>query len=99
MLLLLLELVELLFGLGVAIVVLDSSSSALAAMQRVKLRPLSVSRRDTAPLERSSCTTATSVPLLPSRAVGNVHNHDCTAQIWSNMYANQNIMHFVVPTT
>lgn len=40
MLLLLLELVELLSGLGVAIVVLDSGSSAQAAMQRVKLRPL-----------------------------------------------------------
>lgn len=40
LLLLLLELLELLSGLGVAIVVLDSGSSAQAAMQRVKLRPL-----------------------------------------------------------
>ena len=36
---------------------------------------LSAFRRDTAPPERSSCTTATSVPLLPSRPVGSTGNH------------------------
>lgn len=56
---LLLEFVELLSGLGVAIVVLGSSSSARAAVQS-----------ETSP-ERSICTAATSVPVLRSCAVGN----------------------------
>lgn len=41
---------------------------------------LSASSRDTAPLERSSCTTATSVPLLPSGPVGNTVNHGFIVQ-------------------
>ena len=74
MLLLLLEVVELLSGgLGVAIVVLDSSSSSStaaqqrslerAAVQRALKFALSLSKRDTAPAERS-CTITASRPRL-----------------------------------
>lgn len=64
------ELAAVLLGLGVAIVVLNSSSSAQAAMQSEtspSLPPHGTLRH----LNASAAATATSVPLLPLRAVGN----------------------------
>lgn len=78
MLLLLLELVELLSGLGVAIVVLGFRQQRSGCNAEWNFA-LSASRRDTAPLERSSCTRDTSVPLLPSNPVGNIVNHGFAA--------------------
>ncbi len=69
-----------------------------AAAHRLQCRErnfaLPVSRRDTAPLERSSCTAATSVPLLPSRPVRSTVNHDFTAQclIFPITFANQHTL-------
>lgn len=100
---LLLELVELLSGLGVAIVVLGFRQQRSGCNAEWNFA-LSASRRDTAPLERSSCTRATSVPLLPSNPVGNIVNHGFTAQCltyFSITYANQHTLHisFISPYT
>lgn len=96
LLLLLLELVELLSGLGVAIVVLDSGSSAQAAAQRVKPSETSPSLPPHGTLRHlnaAAAPSATSVPELPSRVVGNTANDGFCLLLTHKLYTNNKYLY------